>query len=241
MKHEILAPGIEIYCADCMDVMRDMPDKGVDFVWTDPPYNVGKVYDNHNDSMDEIDYMQWVYEWMAEIVRVSNTFAIYPPKTKLKKYWDIIPDQRLLICAWSPSGAIQGGFIHQFIPLLVPEKPLTMVKDHWWNVQVPGMGYFYREKKYDHPGQTSLDITERIIKAFTLPGQTVLDPFGGTGTTAEACIKLERRCILIDKSPNYYEIAKRRILEVLAQPRLFDIPAQDEEVNQLSLTEEFDE
>lgn len=100
------------------------------------------------------------------------------------------------------------------------------------------MGYFYREKKYDHPGQTSLDITERIIKAFTLPGQTVLDPFGGTGTTAEACIKLNRQCTIFEKSPRYYEIAKRRILDALAQPRLFDTPAmRDIEINQQSFLE----
>ena len=211
---------VELILGDCLEVMRDMPDKCFDLVWTDPPYNVGKEYDGYDDNISECEYMKWVSNWITEIKRVSRSFAIYPPKTKLLEYWNLMPEQHLIICAWSPEGAIRGNFIHQYIPLLVPSKPKTRTKDHWWNVQVSGLGYFYREEKFDHPGQTSLDITQRIIKAFTSPGDWVLDPFGGVGTTAIACHKLERSVTIIEQSINYLEIAENRIKEAQMQPRL---------------------
>lgn len=226
MKHEILANGIEIYQGDCLEVMTGFENKKYDFVFTDPPYNVGRNYDNHDDQMPENEYMSWVGDWIKQIKRTGNSFAIYPPKIRLREFWNLMPNQHLLICSWSPMGAPRGKFIHQYIPLLVPKEPVKMIQDHWWNAQVPEMGYFYTETKYAHPAQTSLDITERIIEAFTMPGQSVLDPFGGTGTTAEACIRLGRRCTIIEKSPNYLDIAKQRIKNVFLQPAL-DMPVAD--------------
>jgi DNA modification methylase len=47
MKHEILAPGIEIYCGDCMDVMQGMEDGSVDLTVTSPPYDDLRNYDGY--------------------------------------------------------------------------------------------------------------------------------------------------------------------------------------------------
>lgn len=85
---------------------------------------------------------------------------------------------------------------------------------------MPALGFFYHEKRYDHPAQTSLEVTMRAIEAFTEVGDCVLDPFGGTGTTAEACIRLDRKCIYIEKSEEYIEIAIDRIKTTLMQPSL---------------------
>ena len=63
----------------------------------------------------------------------------------------------------------------------------------------------------------------------------VLDFTMGSGTTGVACVQTGRRFIGIEIDPGYYEIAKRRILEALAQPRLFDAPAQDEAASQKGL------
>ena len=224
---------VELYHGDGVYLLDKLPDRFVDFVWTDPPYNVGKDYTDYDDDIPEDDYMDWVSLWILEIKRVSKSFAIYPPKIRLREFWNLMPNQHLLICAWSPMGAPRGGFIHQYIPLLVPSKPLIKTQDHWWNVQVPGMGYFYREKTYDHPGQTSLDITQRIILAFTRPGDLVLDPFGGTGTTAEACVNLGRRCILVEQSIDYCHVAAHRINDAFARPKL--IEPVDEDANQLTI------
>ena len=51
-----------------------------------------------------------------------------------------------------------------------------------------------------------------VVKA-TLPGETILDPFAGSGTTAIAAMQEGRRCILIERDPHYCEIIRRRVRE----------------------------
>ena len=211
----------QLYLGDCLEYMKSMPDKSVDFAFVDPPYNVNKDYGTYKDDISEIEYFDWCQRWISELRRICKTFAVYPPKKHLLKFWNMIPENYQVICAWSPEGAIRGYFVHQYIPLLVPSKPLVRVKDHWWNVQVPGLGYFYREEKFGNPGQTSLDITNRIINSFTVTNDVVLDCFMGVGTTGVVCAKRKRNFIGCEIDPTYYAIAEKRIKEATLQPQLF--------------------
>ncbi|HHU21008.1 MAG TPA: site-specific DNA-methyltransferase [Acholeplasma sp.] len=71
------------------------------------------------------------------------------------------------------------------------------------------------EKKFGkHPTQKPECLLERIIKASTLPEYVVLDPFMGSGTTGVVCKKLGRKFIGIEKEKKYYELAKRRIIDI---------------------------
>lgn len=55
----------KIICGDCLDVMQGMPDECVDLVFADPPFNVGKAYQDSRDN-----YREWCAEWIAECFRV---------------------------------------------------------------------------------------------------------------------------------------------------------------------------
>ena len=211
---------IKLLLGDCLELMKDIPDKSIDLVFVDPPYNVGKDYGTYKDNLPEEDYFRWCTEWICEIKRVGKKVAIYPPKKHLLWFWNQIPENYQIICAWSPSGAFRSNFIHQYIPLLVPPKPVKKVKDHWWNVQVPGLGYYYREEKFGNPGQTSLDITGRVIDAFTVEGDIVLDCFMGVGTSGYYCVTHKRNFIGMEIEPKYFEIAKKRIHDAQQQMRL---------------------
>jgi len=211
---------VELHLGDCLEVMRTMPDKSVDLVFVDPPYNVGKDYGTYKDNLPEDKYFAWCLKWLGEIERIGKQVAVYPPKKYMLWFWNQLPEHHQIICAWSPEGAIRGNFVHQYIPLLVPNRSVKRTKDCWWNVQVPGLGYFYHEKKWGHPGQTSMDITNRIIDSFSLPGETILDCFMGVGTTGVVSVKNQRNFIGIELDSNYYSIAKRRIQDAQAQPRL---------------------
>lgn len=212
---------VKLYLGDCLQVMRGMADKSVDLIFVDPPYNIGMDYGTYKDDMPENLYFEWCIQWISEAKRVGKSIAVYPPKKHLLWFWNQLPDHHQIICAWSPEGAIRSNFVHQYIPLLVPNKPVKRVKDHWWNVQAPGMGYFYREEKFDHPGQTSLDITGRVIDAFTDEGDTVMDFFMGVGTTGYWCVIHNRSFYGIDIDPTYYAIAERRIHDAQQQMPLF--------------------
>jgi len=66
-------------------------------------------------------------------------------------------------------------------------------------------------KKKAHPCQMPVRLAERVVKFSSNPGDLVLDPFVGSGTTAEACLRLGRRFIGVDVSPEYCAIANARL------------------------------
>ena len=71
----------------------------------------------------------------------------------------------------------------------------------------------------DHPTVKPLDLMAWLIRLITPPEATVLDPFAGSGTTGLAAIREDRRAILIEQNPHYFEIARRRLERAAAEPR----------------------
>lgn len=84
------------------------------------------------------------------------------------------------------------------------------------------------ERDGRHPTEKSLPLMKELVSLFTQPGDTVLDPFMGSGTTGAACLALGRRFIGIEKDAEYYEIARQRIRDVARQPRLFPEPKPEQ-------------
>ncbi len=76
-----------------------------------------------------------------------------------------------------------------------------------------------------HPTEKPVALMSDLVSDFTRVGQTVADPFMGSGTTGVACAKLGRKFIGIELEPKYFDIACRRIDDAYKQPRLFAEPA----------------
>ena len=72
-----------------------------------------------------------------------------------------------------------------------------------------------------HPTEKPVKLMAEIIKDFTNPGQTILDPFMGSGTTGVACAKMGRKFIGIELEEKYFEISCKRIEEAYRQPDMF--------------------
>jgi DNA modification methylase len=66
-------------------------------------------------------------------------------------------------------------------------------------------------KNMGHPAVFPIPLVEFFIKLFTVEGDNVLDPFAGSGTTAQAAMRLDRKAVLIDNKPEYVEVAKSRL------------------------------
>lgn len=92
--------------------------------------------------------------------------------------------------------------------LVGPEKAARgkLPTDTWWHTIVPTNG----PEKTGYPTQKPLGVLTRIITASSNPGDLVLDFFAGSGTTAAACLPLNRRFILIDNNPEAIQVMKRR-------------------------------
>jgi len=76
-----------------------------------------------------------------------------------------------------------------------------------------------------HPTEKPISLMAEILSDFTSSGQTILDPFMGSGTTGVACVNLGRKFIGIEIDETYFDIACKRIEEAYRQPRLFEEPA----------------
>jgi DNA modification methylase len=63
-----------------------------------------------------------------------------------------------------------------------------------------------------HPATFPEGLVEFFVKSFTNENDIILDPFGGSGTTAIVCKKYNRQCIIMEKKEEYYELIKKRIL-----------------------------
>jgi len=71
-----------------------------------------------------------------------------------------------------------------------------------------------------HPAPYPVELADRLIKLFSFAGDTVLDPFAGTGSTSQAAIMAGRNSIANEIEPAYFEIARQRIAKAARQPRL---------------------
>lgn len=78
--------------------------------------------------------------------------------------------------------------------------------DCWWHTIVSPTG----KEKTGYPTQKPLGVVERIICASSPPGGLVLDCFAGSGTTGEASLRLGRKFILVDSSPDAVRVMKKR-------------------------------
>jgi site-specific DNA-methyltransferase (adenine-specific) len=77
-------------------------------------------------------------------------------------------------------------------------------------IRVPSLKGSSREK-VGHPSQKPLALVDKLVRASSRPGDPVLDPFLGSGTTAVACERKGRRWAGIEKDPAYREMARRRV------------------------------
>jgi modification methylase len=70
-----------------------------------------------------------------------------------------------------------------------------------------------------HPAPYPIELAERLIRLFSFAGDTVLDPFAGTGSTSQAAIIAGRNSIANEIEPAYVELARRRIISSAREPR----------------------
>ena len=96
------------------------------------------------------------------------------------------------------------------------EKPCK-VKEHGRRYNIWYMPHIPISECTGHPAQYPVRLAQDHIVTWSNPGDTVLDPFSGSGTTGVACINTGRNFIGCEIDPGYYELAKKR-LEAVQEP-----------------------
>lgn len=251
---------VQLYCGDCLEVMRQLPDNSIDAVITDPPYghnnNKGDLiarrevalgagdYDAERDDRplanDGPEANAIFRALLPEVVRVLNPGCCFcccgggggpdPQFARWSLWIDDTPglDFKQMV-VWD-KGPIGMGWHYRssYETVLVAQR--QGAKCAWFddshrieNIIRPG-DYGIRKiipSKDQHPTQKPVELAAHFIRLHTRPGDTVLDPFMGSGTTGVACVRTGRNFIGIEIDPAYYAIAEKRIAEAQMQPLLF--------------------
>jgi DNA modification methylase len=197
----------QIIQGDCLEVMKSLPDKSIDLIVTDPPYGLGKkmkggswgVTATENKVMLEWDAFIPTKEYFDEMIRISKNQIIWGGN-----YYGLPPSRCWL--AW-----------------IKPNFPSASDFELAWT-SFDKTSKMFRESrnpdgKRQHPTQKPISLMEWCIEKYSKEGDTILDPFAGSGTTGVACKNLNRNYILIEKEPEYIEIIKKRLGEQKSSAR----------------------
>lgn len=202
----------KITCADCLDVMRELPDKCVDLVLTDPPYGGSQKNDCNNIKCERTGGWSTKYQGGAN--------AIYN--------WDVAPTAEVFaeIFRVSKNQIIWGGNYFGLPPtrcffvwdkLTISESfSMAMCEYAWTNFAGNAKRFeaVPQDKSRFHPTQKPLKLIKWCIaQAEQYTGRDILifDPYSGSGTTAVACHELGRQFICVEKDPEYHRLSVDRL------------------------------
>jgi DNA modification methylase len=233
-----------LYLGDCRDILPTLGP--VDAVVTDPPYSVsvkGSKQGRGRTGTRSLDFFAGDDDWagMTALVAEALTLTVASlPKTLVAwcGHRQIGPITAMLEAAGYSTRLI--FWRKRCPPPSTPDAAFTSAVEQAVYAYRPGRVWrggqtapnifdadsyrFGQPGKVDHPTQKPLGLIEWNTDYLTTPGQTVLDPFMGSGTTGVACARSDRAFIGIELEPAYFDIACRRIEEAYKQPRLFAEP-----------------
>ena len=198
----------KVHQADCLEFMKQMPDKCVDLVLTDPPYGVGWNYDTYDDTPENLKKM--IDKVMPEILRVSKRVLITTGHTNLFIY----PKPKWILAWFIKSGAGMNSWgFTTWQPILAYgndpylENKLGLRPDSIEHIETT-------EKwlKEEHSCPKPIKFWKKLLlRGSVKETDIIFDPFNGSGTTTKAAQDLNRRFIGIDISEKYCEIARQRL------------------------------
>lgn len=221
--------GLDLKNMDCIDLLAEIPDNSIDCVITDPPYGMAfqsfrrkNVYDKiEND--DKIDWLPGVLKEISRVMKDDAHAYIFCSKHNLWRFLNMVEDnlpfKDLLI--WQKnnhgSGDLLGGYAPQYEMIIYCSNGKRKLNGK----RSSNLLQFDKTDNSLHPTQKPVDLIRFLIQKSTNEGETVLDCFAGSGTTAVACMEEKRNFIGAEINEKYYEVAKQRIKIEQMQPKLF--------------------
>jgi len=230
---------VDIRNGDCLSLLKTLPERSIDLIFADPPYNLsgesflttksGKVAKLNKGNWDIIaDIHKFNESWIKECIRVlSDTGTIWISGTlhnhpsvgvTLKKLglW-IIND-----VIWFKRNATPLLSCNRFAPSTELIWVASKSKKYFFNYdaakringgkQMKNLWVINAERhKTKHPTEKPETLLERVILIGSREGDTILDPFLGSGTTGVVAKRLNRNFIGFELNKEYFDIAKNRL------------------------------
>jgi site-specific DNA-methyltransferase (adenine-specific) len=204
---------------DCLDLIKELPDASVDCIITDPPYFLGVTHDGKKGTYSDLIIMKPFFETLFfQMERVLKDgghlymfcdWRTYPFMYPIADQY--ISVKNMLVWYKGMSGGNQYGFSHELI--IFAAKGSVNVGGLNTILHIPGFATGAKKTNGEkmHPTQKTVEIVEFLMLNGTEEGDTVLDCFAGSGTTAIAAIKNGRNYICFELQGKYCKIAQDRI------------------------------
>jgi site-specific DNA-methyltransferase (adenine-specific) len=204
---------------DCLELMKDIPDKSIDLVVTDPPY--GMDFQSHrrkeiyakikNDT--NLDWLNCYFKECSRILKDNTAIYCFCSwhnidifKQEFQKYFKL---KNVIVWVKNNhgSGDLKASYApkHEFV--LYGNKG----RRTFYEKRSEDVIYANKTKNKYHPTEKPVDLLERFIKNSTEKTAVVFDGFMGSGSTGVACVNTNRNFIGIELEPQYFEIAEKRI------------------------------
>lgn len=207
---------------DCLEVMKQMPDKCVDLVLTDPPYGMAYQSSRRTDKHEKIeldDSIEWFRDFARESFRVlrddshiyafCNDYAISHFRDWLEKAG--FTPKRALVWVKNnhTSGDLEGDYGNKTEFCIYAQKGRRLLNGN----RDTNVLESKRQNTDLHPTEKPLDLIMKLIQKSSNSNEIIFDPFLGSGTTAVAAKQLGRNFIGIELSEKYCEVARNRLTQ----------------------------
>ena len=228
---------------DSLSFLKRIPDRSIDLILTDPPYNIGKhstgniplpgrsPMNNDVAEWDRVDFRP--KEWAEDFIRIlkpTGNLFIFTSYNQIGQWYDCL-DSRFdtsNFMVWhktNPAPKIfKAGFLNSCEMIFT-----CWNKGHTWNFISQGEMHNFVESPVcmrperlshpKHPAQKPVSILEKMIRIASNEGDIVLDPFMGVGSTGVAALNLKRKFIGIEIDQEYYDASVRRINDGVPSPK----------------------
>lgn len=200
---------IQLYHGDCLEILPTLPEGSVDACITDPPYGCGKADWDDN----------FPVAWYTKAKNTAKMIVIITGSQGLFDSMRLVGDDFIDVVAGHNMNALTRGplgFNNWLAAVVSCEKPKT---GNSWNC----FEFAVRGDMPDHPSPKPIEYMTKLVDRLTKQGDTIIDPFMGSGTTGVACVNLNRNFIGIEKNETYFNIARKRIEQAQQQLHLLTV------------------
>ena len=213
----------KIHCMDCLDFMREVPDKYFDLVLTDPPYGMNFQCNSRKEKHKKIandDNVDWLPQLCKNIYRITKDDAhiyMFCSWHKIDIFKQSLEKSGLIIkniLIWNKGGGGMGDLEGDYAPnyemciFINRGKPLNGKRDiNVINAKKDGVNNF-------HPTQKPVELMKYLIRKSSKNGDKVFDPFIGGGSTGLACQSLGIDWCGCELESDYVTIANKRLSQV---------------------------
>lgn len=225
---------IQLYHGDCLELMKNIPDKSIDMVLCDLPY--GTTWSKWDNIID-FDMLWEEYNRIckkAVVLFSTQPFTTNLINSNIKNYkytWYWVKNIKgnYLNAKKQPLRQLEEINVfnkHNYSPQGIKKCNKISIRgsatkismqnyENKWLQKSEGypsnVFYYSLDKEHLHPTQKPVALLEYLIKTYTNEGEMVLDNCMGSGSTGVACINTNRNFIGIEKDDKYFDIAVNRI------------------------------